>query len=39
MALQLLEEARTRLLGYFESVSTNINAIQARLSSLIASRR
>lgn len=39
MALQLLEEARTRLTGYFESVSTNINAIQSRLASLIASRR
>ncbi len=38
-ALQSLADVKIRLLGYFESLATNINAMQSRLSSLIASRR
>lgn len=37
-ALQSLEDAKTRLMNYYTAITTNINAIQARLSSLIASR-
>lgn len=37
-ALQTMEDAKTRLLNYFTALTTNINAIQSRLSSLIASR-
>lgn len=37
-ALQSLEDAKTRLMNYYTAITTNINAIQSRLSSLIASR-
>ena len=37
-ALKSLEDAKTRLLNYYETLSTNINAMQARLSSLLAAR-
>lgn len=37
-ALKVLEDAKTRLSNYFTALTTNVNAIQARLSSLIASR-
>ena len=38
-SLQALEEAKNRLVAYFEALSNNINSMQSRLSSLIASRR
>lgn len=37
-ALQSLQDAKERLNNYFQSMATNINMMQARLSSLIASR-
>ena len=37
--LTLLEAACARLENYYQALTTNVNAIQARLSSLIASRR
>lgn len=37
-ALQSLEDAKTRMLNYFTAITTNINSMQSRLSSLIASR-
>ena len=38
-SLTLLEAACARLENYYQALTTNVNAIQARLSSLIASRR
>lgn len=37
-ALNALEEAKTRLESYYQALATNINTMQARLSSLIAAR-
>ena len=37
-ALQALDDAKNRLEAYYQALATNINTMQARLSSLIAAR-
>lgn len=37
-AIASMEQAKQQLLNYYQAVSTNINAMQARLSSIIAAR-
>jgi len=38
-ALQSLDSAKTHLMGYFEALGSNINAMQSRLSSLISAQK
>lgn len=39
LSLDMLEQIQVRLTKYYESMANNVNAIQSRLSSLIASRK